>query len=152
MDDAVRFRVSEAGEQALEHAADLRQVHPADVRAQRAALDVLHRDVRRAVVLEVVVHGDDVRVRQRTRHARLAQEALGEGGIGGVERAELLERHEPIEVGLAGEVHHRHAAATHLSEDLVAADCLHYLRHPCVPSSTRDGPAGRHYRVAMTSV
>ena len=133
VDDAVRLRVGEPGEQAFEHAADLRQRHPADVRAQRAALDVLHRDVRRAVVLEVVVHGDDVRVRQRPGHARLAQEALGERRVGRVERAQLLERDEPVEVGLAGEVHHRHAAATDLPEDLVAADRLHDLRHPCVP-------------------
>ena len=124
MHDAVRFRVRQPGQQALEHAADLRHVHPPDVRAQRAALDVLHRDVGRAVVLEVIVHGDDVRMRQRARHARLAQETLGERGIGGVEGAEFLERDEPIEVGLAGEVHHRHAAATHLSEDLVAIDDL----------------------------
>ena len=114
-----------AGEQALEHAADLRQRHPPDVRAQRAALDVLHRDVRRAVVLEVVVDRDDVRVAQRAGDARLAQEALGERRVGRVERAELLERDEAVEVGLAGEVHHRHAAAADLAEDLVAADCLH---------------------------
>ena len=101
----------EAGEHALEHAGDLRQRHPPDVRPQRAALDVLHRDVRRAVVLEVVVHGDDVRVAQRAGDARLAQEALRERRVGGVERAELLQRDEAVQVGLAREVDDRHAAA-----------------------------------------
>ena len=38
---------------------------------------------------------------------------------------ELLERDEAVEVGLAGEVDHRHAAATDLAQDLVAADGAH---------------------------
>jgi len=139
--DAVRLRVGQPGEQALEHAADLRQRELADVRAQRAALDVLHRDVRRAVVVEVVVDRDDVRVRERARDARLAQEALGERGVRRVEGAQLLERHEAVEVGLAREVDHRHAAATHLAQDLVATDGLHDVRHPCAsPSLEPRGP------------
>ena len=88
MDDPVLLGVREPGEQALEHAADLRRASVAPTYGpQRAALDVLHRDVRRAVVLEVVVHGDDVRVAERAGDARLAQEALGERGVRGVERA-----------------------------------------------------------------
>ena len=71
-------------------------------------------------------------------HARLAQEALGERRVGRVERAELLQRDEAVEVGLAGEVDHRHAAATDLAEDLVAADRLHDLRHPCDPAAAVD--------------
>ena len=76
VDDPVLLGVREPGEQPLEHAADLRERQLPDVRAQRPALDVLHRDVRRAVVLEVVVDGDDVRVRERPGDARLAHEAL----------------------------------------------------------------------------
>ena len=63
--DVVGVGVREAGEDALEHAADLRQRELADPRPQRAARDVLHRDVGRAVVLEEVEHGDDARVVQR---------------------------------------------------------------------------------------
>ena len=111
-----------------------------DERPQRAALDVLHRDVRRAVVLEVVVHGDDVRMAQRAGHARLAQEALRERGVGGVERRQLLERDEAVEVGLAGEVDHRHAAAPDLAEDLVAADGLQDVRHRLTSLSMRCVP------------
>ena len=129
MDDPVLLGVREPGEQPLEHAADLRQRHVPDVRPQRAALDVLHRDVRRAVVLEVVVHGDDVRMAQRAGDARLAQEALRERGVRRVERRQLLERDEAVEVGLAREVDHRHAAAADLAEDLVAADRLQDVRH-----------------------
>jgi hypothetical protein len=40
----------EPREHRLEHTADLGEGHSPDVRAQRAVLDVLHRDVRRAAV------------------------------------------------------------------------------------------------------
>ena len=49
--------------------------------------------------------------------------------------AELLERDEAVEVGLAREVDHGHAAAADLAEDLVAADGLHDVRHPAAPCS-----------------
>ena len=70
-------------------------------------------------------------------------------GIRRVERAELLERHEAIEVGLPGEVHHRHAAATDLPEDLVAADRLQWrqasLRSPVVLSSEAPRSIAREF-------
>jgi len=75
------------------------------------------------------VDGDDVRVAQRAGDPRLAQEALRERGVRGVERPELLECDEAVEVGLPCEVHQRHAAAAELAEDLIAADCLHDVRH-----------------------
>ncbi len=128
--DAVLLRRAEPGQQALEHAADLRERHPPDVRAQRAALDVLHRDVGRPVVLEVVEHRDHVRVDERARQPRLADEALGEARIrGGVERRELLQRDEPIEVELPREVDDRHPAATELADDAVAPDGPDDIRH-----------------------
>ena len=89
------------------------------------------------VVLEVVVHGDDVRVAQRPGDARLAQEALGERGVGRVEGRELLQRDEAVEVGLPGEVDHGHAAAADLAEDLVAADRLQDIRHRLTSLSSR---------------
>ena len=85
-------------------------------------VDVLHRDVRGPVVLEVVVDRDDVGVAQRARQPRLAQEALGEGGIGLAKGAQLLQRDQPVEVGLARQEHGRHAAPAQLLEDLVAPD------------------------------
>ena len=47
-------RLREARQDALQHARDLREREAARQRPQRAALEVLHRDVRRAVVLEEV--------------------------------------------------------------------------------------------------
>ena len=46
---------------------------------------------------------------------------------------ELLERDEPVEVGLAREVDRRHAAAADLLEDLVATDPLQDQRHRRLP-------------------
>ena len=69
MDDASPLGMGEPGEQPFEHPADLRQVETADQRSQRAALEVLHRDERCALVLEVLVHRDDVRVAQRAGEA-----------------------------------------------------------------------------------
>ena len=69
-------------------------------------------------------------------------------GVGGVERAQLLERDEAVEVGLARQVHQRHAAAAELAEDLVAADRLHDVRHsrlrrlPARLQSARHFPCG----------
>ena len=122
MDDPVRVGVGEPGQHVLQHAADLRQVQPPDPRPQRAARDVLHRDVRRPLVLEEVEHGDDARVVQRAREPRLAHEARGHLGVLALQRAELLQRREAIQVQLAGEVDARHAAPAELSDDLVAAD------------------------------
>ena len=76
----------------------------------------------RAVVLEVLVHGDDVGVVERAGEPRLAQEAMGELGRPGVEGAELLQRDLAVEVGLHRDVHDGHAAAPDLAQDLVAAD------------------------------
>ena len=70
--DAVALRVREPGEHALEHAEHLRQLERADQRPQRAAGDVLHRDVGHAVVLEEVEQRDDVRVVERGGEPRLA--------------------------------------------------------------------------------
>ena len=62
-------------------------------------------------------------------HLRFADESLGQGGVAGVEGPELLERDVAAEVGLAGEVHHRHAAAPDLAHDLVAADDARSVAH-----------------------
>jgi hypothetical protein len=147
VDDPVLLGEREPGEQPLEHAADLRERQVPDERPQRAALDVLHRDVGRPVVLEVVVHGDDVRVAQGAGDARLAQEPLRERGVRRVERRELLERDEAVEIGLAGEIDHRHATPPDLTEDLVAADRLQDVRHRWTSLSSRICGAGTFHQV-----
>ena len=81
MHDSAALGVREPRQDALEEPDELRQRQVPHVRAQRPLREVLHRDVRRAVVLEEVVDGDDVRMAQRARHARLAHEALRHRGL-----------------------------------------------------------------------
>ena len=76
--DAGRLRVCQRRQHALQYARDPSQRQAPHVLAQRAARDVLHRDVRRASVLEVLMHGDDVRVVERAGEPRLAQEPVRE--------------------------------------------------------------------------
>src|SRR6516225_1435772 len=85
----------------------------------------LPRDIRRASVLEVLVHGDDVRVVQGAGQPRLAQESVRELRGIRVEAAELLERDLPVQVRLVGGIDDRHAAATDLAQDLISADRPH---------------------------
>ena len=71
MDDPAGVRVGEPRQDALEDAGDLGSVRPESHPSQRPAVEVLHRDERGALVLEVLVHRDDVRVVQRARDPRL---------------------------------------------------------------------------------
>ena len=73
-------------------------------------------------MLEVLVDRDHVRVGERARQPRLAQEALGVRRVVAAERAQLLERDQPLQVGLAREMHDRHAALAQDAQHLVAAD------------------------------
>ena len=134
VDDPHRLRVRERGEQPFEHARRLRQRQLADERAQRPADEVLHRDVRDAVLLEEVVDRDDVRVVQRAGDLRLADEAPGHRRIAGADLRQLLDRDVARQVRLAREVHDRHAASPHHPDDPVRTDLLRDSRHqrqPC---------------------
>jgi hypothetical protein len=73
-------------------------------------------------VLEVVVNRDDVRVAERSCEPRLAQEPFSVSRVESLEGAELFERNLTVEVDLARDIHCRHAAASDLAADLVAAD------------------------------
>ena len=64
VDDAVLLRVCQPGEQALEHADNLGERQLSDQRPERTSFEVLHRDERGAVVLEVLVYGHDARMVQ----------------------------------------------------------------------------------------
>ena len=125
--DALALRVSEPGEHALDDAADLRQLEPAHELAQRAARDVLHRDVGDAVVLEEVEQRDDVRVVERGRQPRLAHEALRERRVAALE-IEPLEHDVAVERRLVHEVHDSHPAAGEHPDDLVVADAIRAQR------------------------
>ena len=122
VDDARRVRVREPGEHALEHAAELGRLEPTHPRAQRTARHVLHGDVTHPVVLEDVEHGDDALVVERAGQPRLADEPADHLGVLALELQQLLQRHEPVELDLAGQVHASHPAPAQLPHDLVPPD------------------------------
>ena len=130
----------ERGEQAVEYADHLRQGQRADERPQRAALEVLHGDVRLPLLMDEVEHRHDARVAQRTCDTRFPDEPLGERLVRGMEGRELLERDVASERRLAREVHDGHPAAPELANDLVGPDAP---RHPPTlsPGDERGAPA-----------
>ena len=79
MHDALRVRGAEAGEDALQDDARLRERHAparARVRAQRNAVEHLHHDVRRAVLGGAdVEHAHDVGMDEALAHAPFFDEA-----------------------------------------------------------------------------
>ena len=124
MDDPGFVRVGEAGAQLVDVLQLGRQrkiAAPPNLVEQRLAKDVLHGDVRLALVLTDVVDGDDVDVGEAGGRLRLPREALAE--VVGVEsRLQHLDRDEAIEHRVAAEVQIPHAALTQALDDFVAMD------------------------------
>jgi hypothetical protein len=119
--DALRGRLGQTAEDAVEHARDLGEREPPDERAQRAALEVLHRDERHALVLEVLDHRHHARVIERAPDARLVEEAPRERRVGDVGGMQLLQGDLAVERRLPGEMHGGHPAPAQQAVDLVAA-------------------------------
>ena len=121
---AVLVRVAQAGEH-LHRDRDraLRRQRPLglDDLLERAALQVLHRDVGPAVGLAAVVDGDDVGVVEARRGLRLAPEALDELAVLGIALRHDLERDLAAEARVLRQVDGRHAADTQAPEHAVAA-------------------------------
>jgi hypothetical protein len=90
-----------------------------DALAQRLALDEVHGQVALSLGATDVVHGDDARVLQAGRGARLDEEALD---LLGIRRAHDLERDPPAQPLVLGDVHDPHAAARELALDAVRAE------------------------------
>ena len=82
---------------------------------------VLHGDIRPAVGLAAVVHGDDVGVVEARRGLRLAPEALDELAVVGIAVGHDLERDLAAETRILGEVDGRHPADAQAAEYAVAA-------------------------------
>jgi len=87
-----------------------RQRPVAHHRAQGAALDQLHRDEDATVRLADLVDGREVRVRDRRRDARLAQESLPLRLVGLELRWQHLERHDAAELLVLRPVNDPHPA------------------------------------------
>src|SRR6185312_9291186 len=165
---ALRVEVAHAGG-GLAHDLDrvLERQEPAVGDAAAAQLvelladDVLHRDVRDAVVLVDVVDVDDVRMIELRADLRLVEEHLDDPRVVGELRPQLLDHDFFFEAGhcrLAREIDLRHATDREPAEQRVAAAELHRLEirgampgHdsprcaasvPSIAARTSDGSAG----------
>ncbi len=89
--------------------------------AQRRSGYELHREEDSVGVGPLVVHGDDVRVRQPRGRPRLPDEPRHELGVGGQRRVHHLDGDRTVEAGVQRLVHGGHPAAREEPAHLVPA-------------------------------
>ena len=123
MDDAVAVR---AIERTGNLRGDLDHLRQRDGTLPQPLGEGLTRQQRHDQIVDValdpdVMEGADVWMIERGEQPRLAFEALARIGIGLTERGQHLDRHRPIETGIAGFVHLTHAAGTQRRDDVVRA-------------------------------
>jgi hypothetical protein len=87
----------------------------------RARVHEGHDEEDQPVALLHRMDGDDVRVRQPRRRARLAQEALARRRLGGQRRRQQLDRDGAVQRHVARQEDDAHAAAAELAVERVAA-------------------------------
>ncbi len=87
-----------------------------------ASLDVAHRDEEQLAELAGLVDRDDVRVVDRGRELRLAQEAVAERFVLGEVGGEELERDVALQALVLGQVDDAHAAAAEQGLDAVPGE------------------------------
>ena len=92
--------------------------------AQVVALDEAHRQIQLAVALARLVDRDHVRVVERGRELRLAQEAAAEALVAGELGSNQLQRHRALERDVERAVDDAHPAAADDRLDPVAAEHL----------------------------
>ena len=113
-----------------------------DEEAEALALDEAHRDEQVARVLPRAVDRDDVRVLERRRRGRLADEELTEPRLPGELGQDDLEGHRPLETGLGGAIDDAHAAGAGDRLDAVAGDGVAHRHrdavHPARRGAARD--------------
>ena len=93
-----------------------------DLLAQRFAFDVLHRDVRSALILTDFVNGEDVWMAQRRSGARFLKEATAAILLRNVLRREQLQRHHALELIVVGFVNGAHTTGANGFHDSVMRD------------------------------
>ena len=104
----------------------LAQAHPLarDQLIERLAGDVLHDDEVGPALRRDVVDHDDVRVVQGARRLGFLHEPRLARRVGHALRRQHLDGYEAIQVGVAGFVHHTHAAFAELLRYLVVQQSL----------------------------
>ena len=127
MDQTVRMGLVErAGDLGQDGQRSIRFEPPgqAQDRRQAGAFDEAHREVELAIDLAGVVDVDDVRVAERGRQARLAQEPIAERLVLGHLRDDDLQRDPALERGVLGGVDDAHPATPDQGLDDVSAELI----------------------------
>ena len=101
---------------------DERQTFGGETVPKRPARQRLHHEEAKALLLHVVVDGDDVGMRQRGERARLLAEALPDGLVGGERGRQLLDRDVARESPMVGREDDSHGATAELAADLVVRE------------------------------
>jgi hypothetical protein len=96
------------------------------------SLEKLHHEERMALVLADVVQGTDVRMLEPGHRAGFALEALAPHRVGGQRRRQHLDRHRPVEPGVARLEDLAHAAFADQRQDLVRAETRTGRQHQCL--------------------
>ncbi len=99
-----------------------------DHAAQRAAFQILHRNVGRVIGFADFINRADIGMIQGRSSAGLAQQSFAACFVGGQGGVEKLQRHIPAQNLVFGAVHFSHAASTELLEDLIVANPVCRLR------------------------
>jgi hypothetical protein len=89
---------------------------------ERLAIDELHRDVERAVVLVETVDRGDIGVAQRREQLRFALQARESVGVAGEPGRQRFDRDVAAELRVGRAVHFAHAAGAEQALDLVDAE------------------------------
>ena len=97
-------------------------------RLERAAVDELRDEIRAAIDIPDIVHGEDVRMIERGEHAGFALEAGQPIGVGDEQRRQDLDRHIASELCVARAVDVAHPAGAHQLHDLVRAEAIAALQ------------------------
>ena len=122
---------------------------PLQQRADVAALHVAHGDKEGAVGLAGLVDRDDVRVVNRGRRPRLADEPLPEPGVLGQRRGEQLQRDPPSQPLVGGPVDHGHPAQADLLLQQIPREPLTGRPSPRRHVSRSGRRPRRHRRISI---
>ena len=106
---------------------------PAHPRPRVVAVHIAHDECEQTVAVLDGMHRDDVGMRKRCGHPRLAEEPLAQIGMGAKLRRQDLHRHRPVKPQVAREKDCPHAAPSEFALDgILVAQRLLQRSHPGV--------------------
>ena len=154
VDDPALVRLRDRFRDLRQRLEQLRQTRAVvDARAQRRAVDELHRDVRNSLVVNLRlidrVDVDDVRMIERRSRARLLAKALQAVGIDGEAPRQDLDRDAAVQPLVDGGVHRAHPARADLLGNRVVSQPRAGGNHPAQIRAISRSSGGSTSRVTF---